>query len=74
MQSEYSYGDLKGYEKNYRLAFAAAVKAANPNWKNGDKFDTSILDSVTRESVDTSLVKSSGQYGEVLTRGLDISV
>jgi hypothetical protein len=65
---------LEQYEKNYRLAFAAAVKAANPNWKNGDKFDTSILDSVTRESVDTSLVKSSGQYGEVLTRGLDISV
>jgi hypothetical protein len=65
---------LGQYEKNYTLAFASAVKAANPNWKNGDSFDTSILDSVTRESVDTSLVKSNGQYGEVLTRGLDISV
>jgi hypothetical protein len=65
---------LGQYEKNYTLAFAAAVKAANPNWKNGDKFDISILDSVTRDSVDTSLVKSSGQYGEELTRGLDISV
>ena len=65
---------LGQYEKNYTLAFAAAVKAANPGWKNGDPFDTSILDSVTRESVDVSLVKSNGQYGEVLTRGLDISV
>ena len=65
---------LGQYEKNYTLAFAAAVKAANPGWKNGDPFDTSILDSVTRESVDASLVKSNGQYGEVLTRGLDISV
>ena len=65
---------LGQYEKNYTLAFAAAVRAANPGWKNGDPFNPSILDSVTRESVDASLVKSNGQYGEVLTRGLDISV
>lgn len=65
---------LGQYEKNYTLAFAAAVKAANPGWKNGDPFNPSILDSVTRESVDVSLVKSNGQYGEVLTRGIDISV
>ena len=65
---------LGQYEKNYTLAFAAAVRAANPNWKNGDSFDPRILDSVTRESVDASLVKSNGQYGEVLTRGLDISI
>jgi hypothetical protein len=65
---------LGQYEKNYTLTFAAAVKSANPNWKNGDSFDIGILDSVTRESVDASLVKSSSQYGEVLTRGLDISV
>ncbi len=65
---------LGQYEKNYTLAFAAAVRAAKPGWKNGDPFDISILDSVTRESVDASLVKSNSQYGEVLARGLDISV
>lgn len=65
---------LGQYEKNYTLAFSAAVKAANPGWKNGAPFNPSILDSVTRESVDAALVKSNGQYGEVLTRGLDISV
>lgn len=34
-----------------------AMKAANPNWKPGQKFDTSILDNVTRESVEATLVK-----------------
>lgn len=60
---------LGQYEKNYTLAFAAAVKAANPGWKNGDPFDAKILDSVTRESVEASLVKSNSQYGEVLIIG-----
>ena len=49
---------LQQYEKQYTSAFAAAVKAANPNWKNGDPFDASILDSITRESVESTLVKS----------------
>ena len=49
---------LQQYEKQYTSAFAAAVKAANPNWKNGDSFDASILDSITRESVESTLVKS----------------
>ena len=30
----------------------AAVKAANPNWQPGQPFDSSILDSVTRELVE----------------------
>ena len=29
----------------------------NPNWKPGQKFDTSILDNVTRESAEATLVK-----------------
>lgn len=49
---------LQQYEKQYTAALAAAVRAANPNWKNGDPFDASILDSVTRESVESSLMKS----------------
>ena len=62
---------LEQYEQKYRSALAAAVKAANPNWKNGDSFDASILDSVTRESVESTLVKS----GNTLVRkSIDYSV
>ena len=35
---------LEQYEGQYRAAMYAAVKSANPNWKPGQKFDTSILD------------------------------
>ena len=48
---------LEQYEGQYRAAMYAAVKSANPNWKPGQKFDTSILDNVTRESVESTLVK-----------------
>ena len=49
---------LQQYEKQYTAALAAAVRAVNPNWKNGDPFDAGILDSVTRESVESQLVVS----------------
>ncbi len=62
---------LQQYEKQYSSAFAAAVKAVNPNWKNGDPFDASTLDSITRESVESTLVQS----GNTLTRkGVDYSI
>lgn len=49
---------LQQYEGNYRSAMYATVKAANPNWKPGQPFDSGILDSVTRESVESNLVQS----------------
>lgn len=49
---------LEQYEKQYRAAFAAAVRAADPSWTYGDSFDASILDSVTRESVESQLTQS----------------
>jgi len=62
---------LQQYEKQYSSAFAAAVKAANPNWKNGDPFDASILDGITRESVENTLVRS----GNTLKRkSIDYSI
>lgn len=62
---------LQQYEKQYSSALAAAVKAANPNWKNGDSFDASILDGITRESVENTLVRS----GNTLKRkGIDYSI
>ena len=60
---------LQQYEKQYTAALAAAVRAANPNWENGDSFDASILDNVTRESVENTLVKS----GNTLVRRSSVS-
>ena len=49
----------------------AAVKSANPNWKSGQAFDISMLDNVTRESVEATLV----QNGNRLVRNsIDVSV
>ena len=49
---------LEQYEKKYRAALAEAVRAVNLNWTYGDSFDKSILDSVTRESVESQLTVS----------------
>ena len=65
---------LGQYEKAYRRAFEDACKQANPEWKPGNDVPAGALDRITRESVDNSLVKSSGEYGEVLTKRIDISV
>ena len=53
---------LQQYEGKYRSAMYAAVKAANPKWEPGQPFDPSILDSVTRESVESQLVKSGNTF------------
>ena len=62
---------LEQYEGQYRAAMYAAVKLANPNWKSGQKFDTSILDNVTRESVEATLVKNGNR---LVRNSIDVSV
>ena len=62
---------LEQYEGQYRAAMYAAVKSANPNWKPGQKFDTSILDNVTRESVESTLVKNGNR---LVRNSIDVSV
>jgi hypothetical protein len=53
---------LQQYEGKYRSAMYAAVKAANPKWEPGQPFDPGILDSVTRESVESQLAKSGNTF------------
>lgn len=65
---------LGQYERQYNKAFYEAVKAANPAWKPGKQLPAGVLDGITRESIDKSLVKTQGQYGETFTRGIDTSV
>lgn len=62
---------LGQYEKAYTKALYHAVKAANPDWEIGQSFDASILDSVTRESVEANLVKSGSTF---VTKSVDYSV
>lgn len=62
---------LEQYEGQYRAAMYAAVKSANPNWKPGQKFDTSILDNVSRESVESTLVKNGNR---IVRNFIDASV
>jgi hypothetical protein len=65
---------LEQYERQYNKAFYDAAKAADPSWKPGKQIKAGALDGITREAIDTSLVKTNGQYGETFTRGLDIEV
>ena len=62
---------LQQYEKQYCSALAAAIKAVNPNWKNGDPFDASILDSITRESIESTLVQS---RNTLVRKGINYSI
>lgn len=62
---------LEQYERQYNKAFEDAVKAADPTWKPGKKIPAGALDGITRESIDKSLVKTQGMYGETFTRGID---
>ena len=54
----------------------AAVKAANPKWQPGRPFDPGILDSVTRESVESTLVQSGNTFVKKPSSGssMDIQV
>lgn len=65
---------LEQYERQYNKAFEDAVKAANPKWKQGMKIPEGALDGITRESIEKSLVKTQGQYGETFKRGMDLRV
>ncbi len=65
---------LEQYERQYNKAFYEAVKAADPSWKPGKQIPAGVLDGITRESIDKSLVKTQGQYGETFTRGINTSV
>lgn len=62
---------LGQYERQYYSAMYAAVKAANPSWKPGQTFDTSVLNNITRESVDNTLVQSGNR---LVRNSIDVSV
>ncbi len=68
---------LSQYERAYRQAFVDAVKAADPTWEPGKAISSGALDGITRESIESSLVKSGGKLVKrpsVSGSSLDIQV
>ncbi len=49
---------MEQYERAYTRAFVAAAKAADPTWTAGKPIKAGALDGITRESVESQLVKS----------------
>lgn len=49
---------LRQYERAYTQAFVDAVKTIDPKWKPGKAIPSGALDGITRESIDSLLVKS----------------
>ena len=65
---------MEQYERQYNQAFYDAAKAADPTWKPGKDIPAGALDGITRESIDRSLVKVNGTYGETFQRGFDARI
>lgn len=64
---------LEQYERCYNRAFYNMVKEANPNWQPGQKFNSSILDGLTREEVERRIVQT-GVGSLTLTSGNGINL
>lgn len=62
---------MEQYEHQYRQAFAAAAKAADPSWKAGNPIPSGALDSITRESVESTLSESGSSF---VKKSIDVSI
>ena len=60
---------LEQYERQYRQALYDACKEADPSWELGKKLPAGALNNVTRESVDSTLVKSGDK---LVKKNLDV--
>jgi hypothetical protein len=66
---------LGQYEQAYKMAFYKTVKSENPDWEIGKPFNTNILNKVSREEIENSLVKIQGEYGtNLVSKGIDIKL
>ena len=62
---------LGQYERAYRQAFIDAVRSADPNWQVGMPIKSGVLDNITREDVERSLVQNGSKLER---RTVDYSV
>ena len=62
---------MEQYEHQYRQAFAAAAKAADPSWKAGDPIPSGALDGIKRESIESTLARSGSSF---VKKSIDVSI
>lgn len=67
---------LRQYHLAYTQAFVSAIKAVDPTWEYGKAVPSGALDSVTRESAESQLVKSGNTFVKKTSSGstLDIQI
>lgn len=67
---------LRQYHLAYTQAFVSAIKAVDPTWEYGKAVPSGALDSVTRESVESQLVKSGNTFVKKSSSGstLDMKI
>lgn len=67
---------MEQYERAYRQAFLDAARKADPKWEIGKPIPSGALDGITRESVESQLVKSGNTFVKKSSSGstLDIHV
>ena len=67
---------LGQYHKAYAQAFKSAIKTVDPTWDYGKAIPSGALDGITRESVESQLVKSGNTFVKKPSSGstLDIQV
>ncbi len=67
---------LRQYERAYTQAFVDVVKAVDPKWEPGKPIPSGALDGITREAIDSSLVKLGSELVKKPSSGclLDIQV
>lgn len=67
---------LGQYHKAYAQAFKSAIKTVDPTWNYGKAIPFGVLDGITRESVESQLVKSGNTFVKKPSSGstLDIQV
>ena len=53
---------LGQYHKAYAQAFKSAIKTVDPTWDYGKAIPSGVLDGITRESVESQLVKSGNTF------------
>ena len=67
---------LGQYHKAYAQAFKSAIKTVDPTWDYGKAIPSGVLDGITRESVESQLVKSGNTFVKKPSSGstLDIQI
>ena len=67
---------LGQYHKAYAQAFKSAIKTVDPTWDYGKAIPSGVLDGITRESVESQLVKSGNTFVKKPSSGstLDLQI